>query len=232
MKSARVLIADDDPDLRRLVARTLSRAEHEVSAAADGTEALELFFEVRPDLVVLDVNMPGHDGWTVLTRIRESSDVPVIMLTARTSEIDTVRALRAGADDYLTKPFRPSELVARIEAILRRVVATDVETDYEDAVLHIDFPARRVRVDGADVSLSPIEFRLLATLVRNAGTVLGTDRLRELVWDDTTGIARDQVKLYIGYLRRKLREHAPDGWAPIENVRGQGYRYDAPAEHP
>jgi DNA-binding response OmpR family regulator len=144
------------------------------------------------------------------------------MLTARESELEKVRALKGGADDYVTKPFGRQELVARIEAHLRRHGGQDEpQADvYEDGHVMIDFASRSVRVDGRAVSLTPLEFRLLATLVGHPNQVLGRDQLRTLVWGDTSGVSPGQVKLYVGYLRRKLGDRVP-----IETVRGFGYRY-------
>jgi DNA-binding response OmpR family regulator len=221
----RILVADDDPDLRGLVVRVLERAGFPVTAVGDGAAAVEAFFADTPALALLDIAMPRMDGWTALGRMREASDVPIIMLTARTSETEKVRALRAGADDYLTKPFGTQELVARIEAVLRRSPDTNAAVLLEDRRLTVDVPAREAAVEGTPVPLTPLEFRLLVTLMQHRDEVLSTDRLCELVWDDPTGLGRDQVKLYVGYLRRKLAAAGPADWHPIENVRGHGYRY-------
>ncbi len=228
MANERILVVDDEDDIRNLVATTLRRAGFDVHAAADGLAGMDAFFDVDPALVVLDVMMPGLDGWTVLDRIREASDLPVIMLTARTAEQDRVRGLRSGADDYLVKPFGRQELVARVEALLRRArterpASADVVTD---SFLTIDLRQRLVTVNGLEVALTPLEFRLLAVFVRHRGVVLDRERLLELVWNDTQALAPEQVKLYGSYLRKKL---TVDGAAPpIETVRGAGYRYAAP----
>ena len=228
MSTARILVVDDEDDLRSLVVTTLTRGGYEVHDAADGQAGIDAFFEHAPQLVVLDVMMPGLDGWTVLDRIREASDVPVIMLTARTAEADRVRGLRSGADDYLVKPFGRQELVARIEALLRRARTERPRSEdlLEDEFLTIDLRQRIVSVRGLEVALTPLEFRLLAVLVRHRGEVLGRERLRELVWGDTQSLSPEQVKLYVSYLRRKL---TIGGVAPpIETVRGAGYRYVGP----
>jgi DNA-binding response OmpR family regulator len=229
MAGERVLVVDDEADLRDLVVAVLGRAGYEPHAARDGQEGVDAFFDLDPALVVLDVGMPRMDGWAVLDRIREASDTPVIMLTARTTEGDRVRGLRAGADDYLSKPFGKQELVARVEALLRRArTSRPAAADrYEDAFLALDLRQRLVSVGGLEVGLTPLEFRLLAVLVRHRGEVLGRDRLRELVWGDTQSLAPEQVKLYISYLRRKLTIDGAE--PPIETVRGSGYRYVAPA---
>src|SRR5918996_5666220 len=158
MKRARILIADDDPDIRGLLRQLLERAGHDVADADNGRTALRAFYATTPDLVLLDVSMPEPDGWQTLERIRDLSDVPVAMLTARTAELEKVRGLKAGADDYVTKPFGRQELLARIEALLRRSTgrAESPET-YADGVLSIDFAQRSVTVGDRDVSLTPLE---------------------------------------------------------------------------
>ena len=220
-----ILVVDDESDIRGLVAELLQRAGHEVIEASDGNEGLKRFYADQPDLVILDVQMPGLDGWGVLERIRELSDVPVLMLTARAEELDKVRGLRAGADDYVTKPFGRQELLARVEAHLRRSRDKQQEPQqYADDFLEIDFPQRAVRAGGRDVSLTPLEFRLLTAFVRNTNQVLSHYQLVELAWGSAGSAERDQVKLYVGYLRRKLGTPA-DSESPIETVRGFGYRY-------
>jgi|SRR5438105_4333867 len=221
---SRVLVVDDDSDIRGLVRELLERAGHAVIEASDGNEGLRRFYSDQPDLVILDVSMPGLEGWDVLERIRELSDVPVLMLTARAEELDKVRGLRAGADDYVTKPFGRQELLARVDAGLRRRRAgEEVPETYADGFLEIDFQQRAVRAGGKEVSLTPLEFRLLTAFVRNPNQVLSHEQLLELAWG-AAAAERDQVKLYVGYLRRKLG--APNGGElPIETMRGFGYRY-------
>ncbi len=222
---SRLLVVDDDGDIRGLVRDLLERSGYEVLEAADGNEGLRIFYAEQPDLVVLDVSMPGLDGWGVLERIRELSDVPVVMLTARAEEIDKVRGLRAGADDYVTKPFGRQELLARVEAALRRTRSGEPEAErYADGFVTIDFPQRAVTAGGRPVSLTPLEFRLLTAFVRNPNQVLSHDQLLDLAWGDSGAAERDQVKLYVGYLRRKLSS-AEGGDSPIETMRGFGYRY-------
>jgi len=222
-----ILVVDDETDIRGLVHELLQRAGHDVIEAPDGNDALKRFYADKPDLVILDVQMPGLDGWGVLDRIRELSDVPVIMLTARAEELDKVRGLRAGADDYVTKPFGRQELLARVEAHLRRSRdRQEAPPQYADGFVQVDFPQRAVRAGGEDVSLTPLEFRLLSAFVRNPNQVLSHDQLVELAWGGAGSAERDQVKLYVGYLRRKLGKPS-DGESPIETVRGFGYRYRA-----
>jgi DNA-binding response OmpR family regulator len=226
MSAARVLVIDDDDDIRGLVAELLRRAGLSVEEAPDGRAGLRAFHQSPPDLVVLDVSMPELDGWATLERIRDLSDAPVIMLTARGSELERVRGLQAGADDYLVKPFGRQELVARVHALLRRAGgrAERPQETYADELLTIDFVQRAVTFNGRDVSLTPLEFKLLAAFVRHPRQVLSRDQLLELVWGDAYGVSGDQVKLYVGYLRKKLDPENSER-VPIETVRGFGYRY-------
>jgi DNA-binding response OmpR family regulator len=227
MSNKRILVVDDDPDIRGLVRELLDRRGFSVTEAADGQEALRVFFDTRPDLVVLDVAMPGLDGWKTLERLRELSDVPVVMLTAKATELEKTRGLRAGADDYVTKPFGRQELLARVEALLRRTGARAAAPEvYSDAFLTIDFAQRTVTAGGQPVDLTPLEFRLLTAFVRHPSQVLTHEQLLELVWGDEHA-AREQVKLYVGYLRKKLNPDAPDS-VPIETRRGFGYAYRPP----
>jgi DNA-binding response OmpR family regulator len=225
MSGTRVLVIDDDADIRALVGELLRRAELDVEEAPDGRAGLRALHRSPPDLVVLDVSMPGLDGWATLERIRDLSDVPVIMLTARGSELERVRGLQAGADDYLVKPFGRQELVARVHALLRRARGgAEQQETYADGLVTIDFGQRAVTFAGREVSLTPLEFKLLATFVRHPRQVLSRDQLLELVWGDAYGVSGDQVKLYVGYLRKKLDPDNTEN-VPIETVRGFGYRY-------
>ncbi len=220
----RVLIVEDDDDLRDLVRTVVEREGMETIQAADGREGLRQFYDHRPDLVILDLGLPEMNGWQVLERIRELGDVPVLILTAASAELDKVRGLREGADDYVTKPFGRQELIARIEALLRRAGGSEIRDEVlSDGLVEIDFTQRRAAVDGAELDLTPTEFRLLAALARHPNQVLSHDQLLEMAWGDSANRSRQQVKLYIGYLRRKLSESAESD--PIETVRGFGYRY-------
>jgi DNA-binding response OmpR family regulator len=221
----RVLVIDDDADIRLLLRQLLERAGFAVDEAADGKTGLRQLFANVPSLVILDVSMPELDGYQTLERIRDLSDVPVLMLTARTQELEKVRGLSAGADDYVAKPFGRQELLARIQALLRRSGGKAAVLEaYADDFVQIDFAQRKVSVQGREVQLTPLEFKLLAAFVQNPNQVLSRDQLLELVWGDPYGVSSDQVKLYVGYLRRKLVPSAPDS-APVETVRGFGYRY-------
>ena len=227
MSGQRILVVDDDADIRGLVRELLERRGFAVLEAADGREALQAFYDGRPDLVVLDVEMPEVDGWTALERIRELSNVPVVMLTARAAELEKTRGLRAGADDYVTKPFGRQELTARVEALLRRSGAQQQAPEsYSDGFVSIDFAQRNVSAKDRPVELTPLEFRLLTAFVRHPNQVLSHDQLLELVWGGADA-SREQVKLYVGYLRKKLSPEAPDE-APIETRRGFGYTYRPP----
>jgi DNA-binding response OmpR family regulator len=218
-----VLVVDDDEDIRLLLHELLTRAGFEVHEEANGLAALRTFHALRPDLVLLDVAMPEMDGWQTLERIRELSEVPVLMLTAKDTEADRVRGLRGGADDYVTKPFAREELLARVDALLRRASPkTEQAGAYVDGLVEVDFVQRTVSVQGREAALTPLEYNLLAAFVRHPNQVLGHDQLLELAWGGSAEASRDQVKLYVGYLRRKL---AAEGDGPIETVRGFGYRY-------
>jgi len=227
MAASRILVVDDDDDIRGLVRALLERAGHEVTDAQDGRAGLRELYAGSPDLVILDVAMPGLDGWETLERIREVSDVPVLMLTARDAELERVRGLRGGADDYVVKPFGRQELVARVDVLLRRPRTAGAQETYSDARLSISFARRSVRYDDREVALTRLEYRLLSAFVGHPNQVLSHDQLRELVWGESLATSRDEVKLYVGYLRRKLAPDAPGG-TPIETVRGFGYRYRTP----
>jgi DNA-binding response OmpR family regulator len=230
MSARRILVLDDDSDIRDLLRVLLERAGFSVEEAADGKAGLRAFYATSPDLVLLDVSMPELDGWKTLERIRDLSDVPVIMLSARSAELEKVRALQAGADDYVTKPFGRQELLARVEAVLRRPTAGRSEGDerYADGLVSIDFGERSVSVRGERVSLTPLEFRLLTTFVRNPNQVLSAQQLLELVWGDPYALTADKPKIYVGYLRQKLGIGS-DGATPLETVRGFGYCYRPPS---
>jgi DNA-binding response OmpR family regulator len=218
MAGSRILVVDDDDDIRGLLRALLERAGHGVTDAPDGRAGLRELYAGSPDLVILDVAMPGLDGWETLERIREVSDVPVLMLTARDAELERVRGLRGGADDYVVKPFGRQELVARVDVLLRRPRSAGEQDTYADARLSISFSQRAVRYDEREVALTRLEYRLLSAFVRHPNQVLSHDQLRELVWGDTLATSRDEVKL------------SPDapGSTPIETVRGFGYRYKTP----
>jgi DNA-binding response OmpR family regulator len=231
MKGARILVIDDEADLRTLLRGLLTRAGALVREAENGRAGLRAVHAWRPDLVLVDVAMPELDGFETVERIRDFSDVPVLMLTAHGQELERVRGLQVGADDYVVKPFGRQELVARVQALLRRAARQPVsgeQQSYADPYLTVDFAQRMVTVGERELQLTPLEFKLLATFLRHPRQVLSRDQLLELVWGDTFGVGGEQVKLYVGYLRRKLDPERPET-VPIETVRGFGYRYRPPA---
>ena len=225
-----VLVIEDASDVRMALVHVLGRSDLTVLEAGDGKTGLRLLHEHRPDCVILDVGLPDLEGWEVLSRVRDVSDVPVLMLTARHLETEKVRGLQAGADDYMTKPFGNQELVARVGALLRRSRdgqrSAQADT-YEDGLLTIDPSAHRVSVDGVAVELTPIEFRVLHSLVANAPQVLEPGQLLERAWSDPTGTSPDRVKYVMHRLRKKLG-FGPGKESPLQAVRGVGYRYVPP----
>ena len=219
----RILIADDEPDLLRMLSAYLKAEGFAPSVAADGREALERMRADTPDLVVLDVGMPGIDGLEVLRRIRADSDVPVIMLTARSEEVDRVVGLTVGADDYVTKPFSPRELAARIKAVLRRGRRPGDDEVLRFSGLTIDPSRREVLHDGQPVALTTLEFDLLAALASAPGRVFTRDQLLQRVWGwDYFGADR-VVDVHIANIRKAIGDDATDP-AIIGTVRGVGYR--------
>jgi DNA-binding response OmpR family regulator len=223
----KVLIVDDEPDVRALVRSALSYARQDMTAveAGDGDEALAMIHAERPDLVVLDLALPKRDGFTVLEQVREKTDLPIIVLTARGLEDDKIKGLRLGADDYLTKPFSPRELVARIESVLRRSTPRAPRSGMiETHDLAIDLAARRVRRAGKDIHFTPTEFNLLAELASHPGEALTHDVLLTRVWGPEYRYETQYLKVYVGRLRDKI-EPAPEEPTLIQTVRGVGYRF-------
>jgi DNA-binding response OmpR family regulator len=225
---SRLLVVEDDKDIALALRLLLDRSGYAVDHAGDGRTGLRMVHELHPDLLVLDIGLPVMDGWQVLERVRDISDLPILLLTAHGQDADKVRGLRGGADDYLTKPFTNSEFLARVEALLRRSGSGEWAADmYDDGVVRVDPRSRAVYVGDQEVHLTPTEFRLLNLLLRNAGGVLSPNQLLTHAWDDPTGIGQERVKFGVLRLRRKL------GWgdpatSPIEAVRGVGYRYRPP----
>jgi len=223
------LVVDDDPKTVSLVKLYLESDGHKVLCAYDGVEALRLAREERPNLIVLDLMLPGLDGLQVCRTLRAESDVPVIMLTAKTTEGDKLTGLDLGADDYVTKPFSPRELAARIKVVLRRTVSESLERGPVQAAygdLKMDFRQHTVSIAGRPVALTPTEFRLLGTLVREAGQVLSREQLIQKVLGlDFDGFDRT-IDVHILNLRRKLGDD-PAHPRYIKTVYGAGYKFEA-----
>jgi two-component system phosphate regulon response regulator PhoB len=226
--SAHILVVDDEPDISALVAYHLARERYRVRTAADGVDAMRALETERPDLVVLDLMLPGMSGLEVLAEIRRRPDtveIPVILLTARREERDRIDGLRQGADDYLAKPFSPQELVLRVAAVLRRVQQAPPAAGPGKMVrvgpYTVDTGAARAQVGGRDLDLTPTEYRLLLTLMERRGRVQSRRQLLEAVWEVTANIATRTVDMHVQRLRNKGAEHAE--W--IETVRGFGYRF-------
>jgi two-component system phosphate regulon response regulator PhoB len=224
--SQRILVVDDEPDITALVAYHLARSGYRVSTAGTGQEALKAAREERPDLVVLDLMLPGLSGYDVLRELRrhpETADVGVILLTARREEADRIKGLSLGADDYLTKPFSPQELTLRVGAVQRRLASPAVAAGslLVESRLWIDRGAHRVTLDGEEVTLTATEYKLLLTLVERRGRLQTRPQLLETVWDAQPDIQTRTVDMHIQRLRAKLGEVGD----MIETVRGFGYRF-------
>jgi DNA-binding response OmpR family regulator len=224
-----VLVVDDEPMVREVVARYLQLDGFRVDEVADGAAALDRLASHRPDVVVLDIMLPGTDGLTILRRLRETDEVPVILLTARTEEVDRVLGLELGADDYVVKPFSARELVARVRSVLRRSAARP--TSHDDTVLdfgdlHIEPLTREVIVDGRRVELTPKEFDLLVVLARSPRQVFSRRQLLAQVWDSAPEYQDPAtVTVHVGRLRQKL-ERDPENPRWITTSWGVGYRFD------
>ncbi|HZH41366.1 MAG TPA: response regulator [Gemmatimonadales bacterium] len=227
--SARVLVVDDEPDITALVAYHLAKAGYRVSTAASGVEALNAVREERPDLVVLDLMLPGRSGFDVLAELRgrpETKDVGVVLLTAKKDEPDRIKGLSLGADDYLAKPFSPQELVLRVGAVLRRLTAPAVSAGGVLAAgpVRLDVAAHKAEVDGEAVDLTATEFRLLRLLIEREGRVQDRTQLLETVWRAQPDIQTRTVDMHVQRLRTKLGRAGHC----IETVRGVGYRFRTP----
>jgi len=225
---ARILVVDDEPDIVALVVYHLAKDGYRVSSAASGTEALATARRERPALIVLDLMLPGLSGFEVLEQLRADADtasIAVLLLTARKEEPDRIKGLSLGADDYLTKPFSPQELVLRVRAILRRSAAAPAAGDLLTiGALSIDRAAHTVAVRGAEVELTPTEYKLLLLLAERRGRVQGRAQLLEHVWEAAPDIQTRTVDMHVQRLRAKLGA----GGDLIETVRGFGYRLKAP----
>jgi DNA-binding response OmpR family regulator len=225
----KVLIVEDNPDITVMIELSLVDAQLDLRTVDDGDRALAVARDWAPDLVLLDLNIPGPDGFEVCRRLRTYSNAYVIMLTGRTEEVDKLAGLSAGADDYVTKPFSPRELAARVEAVLRRPrdLAHAAGTNERNlGSVIIDLSAREVRVDGSPVELTKIEFDLLAALTENVRQVRTRDQLRERVWGGSWLADEHAIDVHMSNLRRKLRAGGQD--EVITTVRGIGYRFGPP----
>jgi two-component system KDP operon response regulator KdpE len=224
----KILAVDDDPFLLQLIERSLSKENYQVTVASNGQDGLRLLSEIKPHLVILDIMMPSLDGWEVCNRIRKASTVPIIMLTALGTQEDIVRGLRAGADDYMVKPFHPDELTARVSAILRRVSMPPplqkAPLRFGDGNLIVDPNNRQVFVDGLEVDLTRTEYDLLLFMAHRPGRVLTTEVIFENVWSYDTEANIENVKWYVWRLRKKIEK---DSRSPqyIITERGVGYRF-------
>jgi len=222
----RILVVDDEPDITALVAYHLAKAGHRVSTAANGPDALKAAREERPDVVILDLMLPGVSGYDVLAELRrrdETREVGVILLTSRREEPDRIRGLSLGADDYLTKPFSPQELSLRVTALLRRLGAPAVSagSTLSAGPVSIDRSAHRVTIDGQELTLTATEYKLLLTLIERRGRVQTRPQLLETVWEAQPDIQTRTVDMHVQRLRSKLGEAGK----LIETVRGFGYRF-------
>ncbi|BCJ88355.1 response regulator transcription factor [Effusibacillus dendaii] len=233
MNKVRVLVVDDEWNMRNLLRIYLAKNGFEVTDATNGEEALEWIGKQSFDLVVLDVMMPNMDGWQVCSKIRETENIPILMLTARTETKDKVHGLRLGADDYLTKPFDPEELVARVFALLRRSRVTETDDSQARTILHpdlkIDLEGRKVLVKNKPVEFTPKEFDLLYVLAANPQRVFTRDNLLERIWDlDYLGDVRT-IDTHVKNVREKVRR-AGLSYVPIQTVWGVGYKFQEPED--
>jgi two-component system KDP operon response regulator KdpE len=224
----RILLIDDDPALREIFGAYLTRLEHDVTSAGGGEAALKQIAADAPDVVVLDVAMPGMDGWETLERIRRQSSVPVIMLTAHTEEPEILKGFALGADDYVAKPFSFAQLEARVRAVLARGTrpAAGAAPVMAGGGLQVNLDSHRVSRDGETVKLTPTEFKLLVALMEQPGKILSPDQLVRKVWGPQYATESDYVRRYIWYLRQKLEDN-PDEPRYIRNERNVGYYFAA-----
>jgi DNA-binding response OmpR family regulator len=220
----KILLIDDDPTLLDLLGQFLEEAGYQVFSAPNGTLGLKLAYNERPDLVLLDVMMPGMDGWEICARLREMTEVPIVMVTAKSSEADKLRGFRLGIDDYVTKPFSFAELVARVQAVLARATLPDKDSGYAiHGNIRLDMKKYQAFIDEREVELTPTEFRLLEALVRRRGEVAGERELIQEVWGNYRQEDASVVRRYILMLRKKI-EKDPSSPSLLLTVRGFGYR--------
>jgi DNA-binding response OmpR family regulator len=225
MMKRTVLLVDDDESLRQVMSQYLVQEGYRVVAAGTGAEALRLFYEERPDAVLLDLMLPGMDGWEVCARLRELSDSPILLVTARTSQEDKLRGFRLGIDDYLSKPFSLAELAARLQAVLTRSrkAAPSAEKILAWQDLRVDLGKRQAWCAGKPVALTPTEFRMLEVLIRRQGSVVSDEELRQEIWGSERPVDSSAVRRYVWLLRQKI-EADPSKPVRVLAVRGAGYR--------
>jgi DNA-binding response OmpR family regulator len=228
---ATVLVVDDDPKIRELLRLYVEREGHRVAFAADGTQALVQARDQGPDLVLLDIMLPGLDGFDVCRQLREESDIPILLLTARSGDSDKVVGLDLGADDYIVKPFSPRELMARVRVQLRRHRSPDGDEPILVAAgLVLDPNAVEVELDGVPIEVTPVEYKLLHTLMRRAGRVFSRDELISAIHgDEAPGIIDRTIDVHLGRLRHKLGDDASDPRF-LATVRTIGYKFLGPIE--
>jgi two-component system, OmpR family, KDP operon response regulator KdpE len=229
MKAATILVVDDEPQIRRVMRTTLTTQGYSVIEARDGAEALEKLRSERPDLILLDMNMPVLDGLQACREIRSVSDVPIVMLTVRSAEKDKVRALDAGADDYVVKPFSIQELLARVRALLRRVADEKDPGALLSKDLNFDFERRVIFVRGTQVHLTPKEFEVLKALVASDGRPISHRRLLQSVWGPDYGEETESLRVVINQLRKKI-ELNPAKPKYIQTEPWVGYRFNVPSD--
>jgi DNA-binding response OmpR family regulator len=224
---AKILAVDDDPTLLRFVGDYLAGEGHQVVSADRGTKALKQFFRERPDLILLDVMMPGMDGWEVCARIRELADTPIVLLTAKSTEADKLRGFRMGIDDFVAKPFSLAELAARVKAVLGRVAADPRQEPrlLQVGPILVDARRREARLNGQPLELTPTEFRLLAVLASRPGVAVSRQELTEAVWSSTPDQGGSALRRYIWFLRQKI-ENDPRHPTRLVTVRAYGYRLE------
>jgi DNA-binding response OmpR family regulator len=224
----KILVVDDDPALLEVIQSSLRHDSYEVTVAFNGEDGLRLLAESKPHLLILDIMMPSMDGWELCSRVRKLSTIPIIMLTALGSQEDIVRGLRAGADDYLVKPFQRNELLARVSAVLRRAnmppPSAKAPLRFGDGELIIDPADRQVTVNGTPLELTPTEFDLLLFMAHRAGRILSTEFIFENVWSYDSDANLESVKWYMWRLRKKI-EKKPSSPKYIITERGVGYRF-------
>ena len=222
MSNIQILVVDDESRMRKLVKDFLQREGYAVLEAGDGMEAMDIFYEQKIDLVILDVMMPRMDGWQTCREIRRDSTVPIIMLTARSEERDELQGFELGVDEYISKPFSPKILVARVGALLKRIYGTDAEEKMEAGGIELDKAAHQVQVDGKSIDLSYKEFELLTYFLENQGIALSREKILNNVWNyDYFGDART-IDTHVKKLRNKLG----DKGNYIKTIWGMGYKFE------